>query len=107
MNRSAAKTTATGTSARYSAEFKDKAVQMLLSGQTLVLVSKELGVSVPTLISWKKSHRARTEGGPIAARTGTAEEISRLRFELQKALEERDRLRKSIACLIGAGSALD
>jgi transposase-like protein len=93
------------TAARYSDEFKQKAVAMLAGGSTLVVASKKLGVSVPTLISWKKR-----ESGGAAKKIGRGgsgpltphDEIRQLRFELAKAIEERDRLRKSMAFLIGA-----
>ena len=71
-------------------------------------MSKELGVSVPTLISWKK-RKAKARHIPAdslapergARRLDPLEEVRRLRAELAQVIEERDRLRRSLAVLIG------
>jgi len=97
---------APGPGIRYSSEFKQSAVQLLLGGTTLAAASKKLGVSIPTLISWKKKyHKAQKPPELQSVTTGrsddAADELRALRFELEKVVEERDRLRRSIAVLIG------
>jgi transposase-like protein len=83
-------------------------VALLESGRTLNAVSKELGVSVPTLISWKKRNaKVRQVAADSLAperggrRLDAIEEVRRLRAELAQVIEERDRLRRSLAVLIG------
>ena len=65
-------------------------------------------MSVPTLISWKK-RKAKSKAVFVdssapessARRLDAPEEVRRLRAELAQVTEERDRLRRSLAILIG------
>lgn len=93
----------------YSEEFKRRAVEMMAAGdRTLKSISGQLGVSVVTLIKWRRdlqelgSRRGLTpEGGRERDLSGAMTEIERLRVELARVTDERDRLRKSLALLIG------
>jgi transposase len=69
---------------RYTLEFKQEAVRLVESGQSIAAAARSLGVVDQTLFNWVKAHR---EGKLIGAR-GKAQlsaeqmEISRLRADL-------------------------
>lgn len=67
-------------------------------------VSKEFGVSVPTIIKWRKEERPLASvpaSTPTADQSSSTVENQRLREEIKQLTEERDRLRRSIAMLLG------
>lgn len=87
----------------YDAEFKRNAVELLLrSGTPLKTVARELGVSDAVLRNWKRKQfgeeeadRApRGEGG--ATPREMAEEIVRLRRDLERVTRQRDILKKAM-----------
>jgi transposase len=84
---------------RYTLEFKQEAVRLVESGQSIAAAARSLGVVDQTLFNWVKAHR---EGKLIGAR-GKAQlsaeqmEISRLRAELARVTMERDILGKATA----------
>jgi len=85
--------------ARYTLEFKQKAVRLVRGGQTVSLVAKTLGrLSEQTLHNWLKAEAA---GGlrEITGKVVSAEkmEIARLKAELAKTRMERDILKKATA----------
>jgi len=85
-----------GKRGRYTLEFKQEAVRLVESGQTLASAARSLGVVEQTLGNWIKLHRA----GALKGKSGvTAEqmEISRLRAELARVTMERDILGKATA----------
>jgi transposase len=83
---------------QYSADFKRQAIEKLASGNyTLRQLGAELQVSVPTLLKWRMA-----SGAPAATSNPSDEsEIARLRAELARITEERNRLRRGIAYLTG------
>ena len=83
---------------RYTLEFKQEAVRLVQSGQSMAAVSRSLGIVEQTLFNWVKASR---EGGlngadskPVSAEQM---EISRLRAELARVKMERDILKKATA----------
>jgi transposase len=89
-----------GKRSRYTLEFKQEAVRLVESGQSIAEVSRSLGVVEQTLFNWVKANR---EGKlkEVSGKTGvTAEQmgISRLRAELARVKMERDILGKATAC---------
>ena len=88
------------TRARYTLEFKQEAVRLVESGQSIAAASRTLGLVEQTLFNWVKAHRDGTlKGGDSRSSKVTAEqmEISRLRAELARVTMERDILGKAMA----------
>ena len=88
-----------GTRGRYTLEFKQEAVRLVGSGQTVAAAARSLGVVEQTLGNWIKLHRAGRLKGVSGKHQVTAEqmEISRLRAELARVTMERDILGKATA----------
>ena len=88
-----------GKRGRYTLEFKQEAVRLVESGQTLAAAARSLGVVEQTLANWIKLHRAGQLKGVVGKSAVTAEqmEISRLRAELARVTMERDILGKATA----------
>ena len=80
------------TRARYTLEFKQEAVRLVESGQSIAAASRTLGLVEQTLFNWVKAHRDGTLKGGDSRSKVTAEqmEISRLRAELARVTMERD-----------------
>jgi transposase len=57
------------TRGRYTLEFKQEAVRLVESGQTMAAVSRSLGVVEQTLYNWVKAHRAGTLKGAGSSST--------------------------------------
>jgi transposase-like protein len=78
-------------------------------GTSLHKVSRETGVSMPTLIKWRKAERqAASLTEPInSTQRGSSveDENNRLRKEVEQLREERDYLRRTLARLIGLNAA--
>ena len=72
-----------GSVSRYTFEFKQEAVRLVESGQTLAAATRSLGVVEQTLGNWMKLHRAGKLKDVMGQSEVTAEqmEISRLRAE--------------------------
>ena len=85
--------------ARYTLEFKQEAVRLVESGQSIAAASRTLGLVEQTLFNWVKAHREGTLKGAESRSKVTAEqmEISRLRAELARVTMERDILGKAMA----------
>ena len=89
---------------RYSAEFREQAVQLLLqSDKSISQVAQELGISPPALKQWKDQHLGgggsiRRQGKKITAVELDAEN-QRLRQELERVTRQRDILKKSLGIL--------
>jgi transposase-like protein len=91
---------------RYSDDLRHRVLTKLASGgASLRQVSKEFGVSVPTLIKWRKDERSLGSTPALSAPTtdqnSSVVENQRLREEIKRLTEERNRLRRSIAMLVG------
>src|SRR5277367_5825490 len=77
--------------ARYTLEYKQEAVRLVESGQSIAAASRSLGLIEQTLYNWVKAQRQGELKG-AGSRTVTAEqmEISRLRAQLARVKMERD-----------------
>jgi transposase len=84
---------------RYTLEFKQEAVRLVESGQSVAAAARSLGVVEQTLANWVKAHRAgRLQGAGNKATVSVEQmEISRLRAELARVTMERDILGKATA----------
>jgi transposase len=87
------------TRARYTLEFKQEAVRLVESGQTIAAASRTLGLVEQTLFNWVKAHREGALKGADNRSKVTAEqmEISRLRADLARVTMERDISGKAMA----------
>ena len=84
---------------RYTLEFKQEAVRLVESGQSVAAAARSLGVIDQTLFNWVKAQRAGKLKGSGGGKVVSAEqmEISRLRAELALVKMERDILGKATA----------
>ena len=85
------------TRARYTLEFKQEAVRMVESGQSIAAAARSLGVVEQTLYNWVKAQREGRLKGPADTVSAEQMEISRLRAELARVKMERDILGKATA----------
>jgi transposase len=87
------------TRARYMLEFKQEAVRLVESGQSIAAAARSLGVVEQTLFNWVKAQRqGRLKGASGSKAVSTEQmEISRLRAELARVKMERDILGKATA----------
>jgi transposase len=81
-----------GKRGRYTLEFKQEAVRLVESGQSIAEAARSLGVVEQTLSNWVKAHRAGKlkEVPGKAGVTAEQMEISRLRAELARVTMEGD-----------------
>ena len=81
-----------GKRGRYTLEFKQEAVRLVESGQSIAEAARSLGVVEQTLSNWVKAHRTGKlkEVPGKAGVTAEQMEISRLRAELARVTMERD-----------------
>lgn len=90
---------------RYDAQFKQDAVELLLSGaKALKPLALDLGVTPPTLREWRdrylRSIEKPSEGPPRGpAPREMAEELQRLRRENETLKRQRDILKKALGIL--------
>ncbi len=83
---------------RYTLEFKQEAVRLVQSGQSMAAVSRSLGIVEQTLFNWVKASReGRLNGADSKPVSAEQMEISRLRAELARVKMERDILKKATA----------
>jgi len=87
------------TRARYTLEFKQEAVRLVESGQSIAAAARSVGVVEQTLFNWVKAKREGRLKGANSSQAVSAEqmEISRLRAELARVKMERDILGKATA----------
>ena len=85
--------------AQYTLEFKQEAVRLVESGQSIRAAARQLNVAEQSLFNWVKAQREGRLAGAASSRTVSAEqmEISRLRAELAQVKMERDILGKATA----------
>lgn len=84
---------------RYTDEFKSEAVKLLQdSGKPVAQVARELGISDNILYRWVGEERqAQSQGRTRSTARAEAEELTRLRRELDTTRKERDFLRRAAA----------
>lgn len=83
-----------GTRRRYTLEFKEEAVQMLLDGHSAPSVMERLGLpNVNMLYRWKKEQLVQS--GPVAS--SLEARVRELEQELRRVERERDVLKKALA----------
>ena len=81
----------------YSKEFKETAVEMLLSGsKSQRKLSEELGVNVNTLVNWKRKYLDSRDPEKQKEASEQAE-VKRLKKELYEAKLELEILKKAVA----------
>ena len=87
------------TRARYTLEFKQEAVRLVESGESIAAAARSLGMVEQTLFNWVKAQREGRLKGANSSKAVSAEqmEISRLRAELARVKMERDILGKATA----------
>jgi transposase len=79
---------------RYTQEFKEEAVRMVLDGHSVVSVCQRLGLSSPNVLyHWKRKLVA--EGGATAV--GLEARVRELEAELRRVERERDILKKALS----------
>ena len=85
--------------AQYTLEFKQEAVRLVESGQSIRAAARQLNVAEQSLFNWVKAQREGRLAGAASSRTVRAAqmEISRLRAELAQVKMERDILGKATA----------
>lgn len=100
-----------GSGKRFDVEFQKEAVALLLAGRNATQLARELGVSTWSLSRWKAKHAAGAAAAgqswhsPDLARGGEAgsvamaDELLRLRSELQVVTRQRDILKKALGIL--------
>ncbi len=82
----------------FTVEFKTQAVDRVAAGQSIPVVSDELGINDQTLRNWVKASQAgKLAGAGAKVITPTEMELSRLRAELAKAKRENEILKKAAA----------
>ena len=80
---------------QFSREFKEEAVRLLAeSGRPLTHVARELALRPEQLREWRRQFGTRTSVAPASSE---AEELRRLRRELELTRQERDFLKKAAA----------
>ena len=84
--------------ARYTVEFKQEAVRLVESGQSIAAAARKLGLVEQTLFNWVKAQRQGTLKGADSPTAASALEMenARLRAELARVKMERDILGKGV-----------
>ena len=87
---------------KYSQEFKDSTVQLILNdGESVVKVAEDLGLNSKTLYHWvtlyKKAHNIPIRDINTSSKESDNEELKRLRRENKILKQERDILKKAAA----------
>ena len=87
------------TRAQYTLEFKQEAVRLVESGQSIAAAARSVGVVEQTLFNWVKAKREGRLKGASSGKAVSAEQMenSRLRAELARVTMERDILGKATA----------
>ena len=84
--------------ARYTQEFKQEAVRLVESGQSIAATARSLELVEQTLYNWIKAQRqGKLLGSAEKPVSAEQMEISRLRAELARVKMERDILGKATA----------
>jgi transposase len=76
---------------RYTLEFRQEAVRLVVGGQSIAAAARTLGVVDQTPFNWVTAHRAgKLTGANSKVVSAEQMEISRLRTELARVKMERD-----------------
>jgi len=79
---------------RYTKEFREEAVQMMLDGHSAASVAERLGLSGTNILyRWKK--QVLTNSGPVAV--SLEQRLREVEAELRRTRQERDILKKALA----------
>ncbi len=82
----------------YTPEFRREAVRLVVEqGLTAARVAEDLGVSRNTMYTWVQELREEIEAQGNGVQRSEAEELRRLRKEVQELRMERDILKKAAA----------
>ena len=84
--------------ARYTLEYKQEAVRLARSGQSIGSVARSLGISDQTVHNWVKAEaEGRLTTASVRPFSAEQTEIARLKAELARVRMERDILKKAAA----------
>jgi transposase len=98
MSRMAHKSTGRRARRRFTDEFKEGAVRLVLDeGKTVGGVARELDLTASALSLWVRHARAERTKGKSGLIKEEREELVRLRKDLRIVSEERDILKKAVA----------
>jgi transposase len=98
MSRMATSKAGRRTRRRFSDEFKEGAVRLVLDeGKTVGAVARELDLTASALTLWVQHARAERTKGKSGLMKEEREELARLRKDLRVVTEERDILKKAVA----------
>jgi transposase len=95
---------------RYDRQFKEDAVSLVQSGQEIVKVARDLGVSVWSLRYWvKQAQKGQALGEPktLASQTPEQREVHRLKQENDYLRRQRDILKKALAIVSDSNLSSD
>jgi transposase len=84
---------------KFSKDFKEEAIRLVLNGQSQTETAKKLGVSMHTVHRWVHEHEKKgKEAFPGKGKLSANDErLRRLETELREVTMERDILKKAIA----------
>lgn len=98
MSRPMADTPTRRSRRRFTDDFKQQAVRLVLDeGKSVTGVARELDLVPSALAQWVKHAQADRTKGRTGLTTAEREELSRLRREVRVLQEERDILKKAAA----------
>ncbi|WP_407571731.1 transposase [Deinococcus altitudinis] len=91
----------------HTAEFKEEAVRLVISSQkSCAEIARNLGIAPYLVVRWKQQHeqkgvagRPQFTGRGIAALSEQEPRVKKLERELEITRQERDILKKAVACL--------
>ena len=97
----------TASKREHTAEFKEEAVRLVISSQkSCAEIARNLGISPHLVVRWKQRHeqqeaagRPQFTGRGVAALSDQEARVKKLERELEITRQERDILRKALACL--------
>jgi transposase len=93
-----AETTVRRSRRRFTSEFKEQAVRLVLDeGKSVTAVARELDLVASALGNWVKQARADRSKGRTGLTSAEREELTRLRREVRILEEERTILKKAAA----------
>ncbi len=88
---------------RYSAEFREQAMELVRLGKSVAEVAEEFGIGTSILYRWVSKHgqtgQVGSEGRPACGGESAADELRRLRRELGRLKLENDILKKAAVIL--------